>query len=130
VSDDYQQFVALWVGEGFHIENNTIIRRKKNANDWGVFNITQLNGKNFVRNNIVVTEKDIPVFLVGRKGTAQPATIISGNLFFAASGTLNMGKEGPGDGAIFKDPCFVDYARGDFSLTPKSPAVNIGAHNF
>lgn len=130
VSDDYQQFVALWRGANFRIENNTIIRRKQNVNDWGVFNITQNNAKNLIRNNIVVVENDIVIFNVGKKGTAQPANIIANNLYFAASGTLTMGKEGPGTSPIYGNPDFVNYITGikaeDFNLNAESPAINNG----
>jgi len=130
VSDDYQQFVAMWRGANCRIENNTIIRRKKNANDWGVFNITQLNAKNLIRNNIVVVENDIVIFNVGKNGTAQPANIIENNLYYAASGNLNMGKEGPGEPYIIADPLFKNYQKGedasDFSITVGSPARNKG----
>jgi hypothetical protein len=130
VSDDYQQFIALWRGENCFIDNNTIIRRKKNANDWGVFNITQRNSRNHIRNNIVVTEKDIVVFNTGRKGTAKPATDISHNLYHAASGKLVMGKEGPGEAAVFANPMLWQYTHTSvasaFSLLPGSPAINKG----
>lgn len=131
VSDDYQQFIALWRGEGCYIEQNTIIRRKVNANDWGVFNITQRNARNTIRNNIIVTEKGVTIFNVGRKGTAKPNDMISGNLYFAASGQLEMGKEGPGDAALITDPMFVNYAHAqraeDFRLSKSSPAAGLGA---
>lgn len=81
VSDDYQQFIALWRGEGCRIEDNTIIRRKVNANDWGVFNITQNHSHNIVRGNIVDTAAGVVVFKYGRKGTAIPETIISNNRY-------------------------------------------------
>ncbi|MDR2057885.1 MAG: hypothetical protein LBP83_06330 [Dysgonamonadaceae bacterium] len=130
VSDDYQQFVALWRSANFRIENNTIIRRKKNVNDWGVFNITQFNAKNLIRNNIVVVENDIVIFNVGKNGTAQPANIIENNLYYAASGTLNIGKEGPGESCVIADPQFKNYIKGentaDFSITAESPARNKG----
>ncbi len=130
VSDDYQQFVAIWWGAGFHIENNTIVRRKVNANEWGVFNITQPNANNFIRNNIVVTENEIVVFNVGRKGNAKPKNIISNNLYFAAAGKLNIGKEGPGDFARFENPLFKNYKRAttayDFDILGKSAAVEGG----
>jgi predicted alpha-1,2-mannosidase len=130
VSDDYQQFVAMWRGENCYIENNTIIRRKVNANDWGVFNITQRNSKNYVRNNIVVTEKDVMIFNVGRKGTAKPNTIISNNLYFAADGKMNIGKEGPGDSAVFADPLFKNYknatSAADFTIIKGSAAIDKG----
>lgn len=130
VSDDFQQFIALWRGAGCRIENNTIIRRKVNVNDWGVFNITQNNSKNFIRNNIIVIENDVVVFNVGKNGNAQPANIIENNLYYAASGTLNMGKEGPGNRPVFGNPLFVNYRGnamvGDFSITSNSPAIDKG----
>lgn len=130
VSDDYQQFVALWRGANFKIENNTIIRRKRNVNDWGVFNITQKNAKNLIRNNIIVVENDIVIFNVGNKGTAQPANIIENNLYFAASGALNMGKEGPGAAPLFDNPLFEDYQNStvpeDFLISMESPVIDAG----
>ena len=130
LSDDYQQFVALWRGADFRIENNTIIRRKKNVNDWGVFNITQYNSKNLIRNNIVVVENDIVIFNLGKNGNAQPGNIIGNNLYYAASGTLNMGLEGPGTAAIFENPLFKNYQNGvlpeDFLISAGSPAIDNG----
>jgi len=133
VSDDYQQFIALWRGEACRIENNTIIRRKVNANDWGVFNITQRNAKNVIRNNIIVTEKNVVIFNAGKKETARPQTIIAHNLYYAAADSLHMGKEGPGDSAIFGNPAFVHYRQAskalDFTLTAESAAVdNMGRY--
>ncbi|MFV0268927.1 MAG: hypothetical protein ACK5HT_17515 [Draconibacterium sp.] len=130
VSDDYQQFVALWCGSACKIENNTIIRRKKNVNDWGVFNITENNAQNYIRNNIVVVEKDIVIFNVGKNGTATPKNIIANNLYYAASGALNIGKEGPGENAVFNNPKLLNYDVGlqaiDFSINSKSAARNSG----
>lgn len=130
VSDDYQQFVALWRGANFRIENNTIIRRKKNVNDWGVFNITQQNAKNLIRNNIVVVENDIVIFNLGKNGNAQPNNVIENNLYFAAFGTLNMGKEGPGNAPLFTSPLFENYqnatAPKDFLISRESPAIDAG----
>ena len=130
VSDDYQQFIALWWGKDCRIENNTVIRRKINANEWGVFNITQPNSHNLIRNNIVVTENDVAIFNLGRKGNAQPKNIISNNLYYAAKGKLNIGKEGPGDSARFEDPLFKNYEHAataeDFSILTNSPAINMG----
>jgi hypothetical protein len=51
-------------------------------------------------------------------------------LYFAASGTLKMGKEGPGEGAIFADPLFANYSGAsrpeDFSILKDSPAIDKG----
>lgn len=130
ISDDFQQFVALWCGAECRIENNTIIRRKVNENDWGVFNITQKDSKNFIRNNIIVVENDVVIFNVGKNGNAQPANIIENNLYYAASGNLNMGKEGAGNKPIFGNPLFLNYRESgipkDFSITRKSPAIDKG----
>ncbi len=130
VSDDYQQFVALWRGEGCRIENNTIIRRKKNVNDWGVFNITQAQAKNLIRNNIVVVANDIVIFNVGKKGTAQPASIVSNNLYFAFSGKLTIGLEGPGANPVYGDPGFDNLNPGnvaeDFMIKGSSLAIDKG----
>lgn len=130
VSDDYQQFVALWRGANCKIDNNTIIRRKRNVNDWGVFNITQSDSKNLIRNNIIVVENKIVVFNLGQSAAAKPENIIENNLYFAASGSLEMGLEGPGKSAIIADPEFKNYNEAteavDFSLRPSSPAINKG----
>jgi hypothetical protein len=130
ISDDYQQFVAMWRGESCRIENNTIIRRKRNANDWGVFNITQAQARNQIRNNIVVVANDIVIFNVGKKGTAQPASIIANNLYFAVSGNLAVGLEGPGANPVYGDPGFVNMDPGnlaeDFMIKAGSPAINKG----
>lgn len=130
VCDDYQQFIAAWCGAGFKIDNNTIVRRKRNVNDWGVFNITQYNSKNLIRNNIIVVEEDIEIFLLGRDGNAQPNTIIENNLYYAPSGNLNLGLDGPGKSPVFGDPKFIHYQNGDkatdFSIANDSPAINKG----
>ena len=111
VSDDYQQFIALWWGRDCRIENNTIIRRKRNANEWGVFNITQGQmHKILFRNNIIVVENDVIIFNLGRKGNARPANIISNNLILMQrKENSNMGKEGPGETAVSVRPLFRNY---------------------
>lgn len=130
ISDDYQQFIALWRGAGCRIDHNTIIRRKVNANEWGVFNITQYGSGNMVRNNLVVTENGVVIFNVGRKMNAEPRTIIENNLYFAASGKLKIGLEGPGEEPVFGDPEFKDYNGNcdpqSFSITEGSPAIDAG----
>lgn len=130
ISDDYQQFIALWAGAGCRIENNTIIRRKKNANDWGVFNITKNKSYNMITNNIIVTEKSIPIFNVGLDSDHNPQSIIRRNLYYSASGDLKMGKEGPGDLPLFGNPLFHNYSTAnqpeDFSIQKGSPAIDNG----
>ncbi|HKK61969.1 MAG TPA: choice-of-anchor Q domain-containing protein [Bacteroidales bacterium] len=130
VSDDYQQFIALWQGAGCYIENNTIIRRKVNENEWGVFNITQHNSRNIIRNNIVVTENDVVIFNLGKNGNAQPNNIIENNIYWAAHGKLNIGMKGPGKGAFISNPMLLNYSVGleanDFSLSENSCAIDAG----
>jgi hypothetical protein len=130
ISDDYQQFVALWCGRDCHIEQNTIVRRKKNRNDWGVFNITQHASHNLVRNNIIVTEKNIPIFNTGLGIPMQPGTVIANNLYYSASGNLVMGKEGPGSEPVYGDPLLKNYSGSDkaedFSIRSGSPAIRKG----
>lgn len=136
VCDDYQQFVALWCGRDCRFENNTIIRRKKNANDWGIFNITQNDSYNIVRHNIIVTEKDIPVFLVGSQNNSIPRTDIDSNLFWAYDSSDNkpdFGYEGPGKNAEIGNPQFVNYngmTMEDFALQKDSPYKDFGVGAF
>lgn len=130
ISDDYQQFIALWQGADCKFDNNTIIRRKKNANDWGVFNIAGENTQNRIRNNLIVTELDIQIFNAGLQTPAHPHNIIENNLYFAASGALTIGLEGPGNGAVYGNPLFKNYTSAsqpeDFALQPGSNAIDKG----
>ena len=130
VSDDYQQFIALWRGANCKIDNNTIIRRKRNVNDWGVFNITQYNSNNLIRNNIIITEKNIVIFNVGKNANAQPNSVIENNIYWAASHDLIIGMEGPGASSIIENPKLLNYSKRssakNFSLTNKSPAIDSG----
>jgi len=139
ISDDYQQFI-LWGGTNCRYENNTIVRRKVNANEWGVFNLVQNNSGNMIQNNIIVVEKGVVIFNntrrqasgEGRKEIAQPKNIIRNNLYFAASGKLNFGEETKGESAMIWDPMFKNYSgstkASDFSLLANSPAINKGLY--
>lgn len=128
VSDDFQDFILLWRGAGFKIENNTIIRRHVNTNDFGVFVITHDNAKNIIRNNIIIVEDGVQIF--HKLGYRNANSIISHNLYYAASGSLDMGLEGPGENPLFENPMLKNYSTGDkledFALTGESPAVNKG----
>ena len=120
VSDDYQAFVALWCGAGCIFENNTIIRRKTNPVEWGVFNITKNNSKNIIRDNIIVTGKDIRIFLTGQSKKAVPNTVIDGNVYWCPDGWPIYGYDGPGTNFILADPGFVNFdnAAGPDDFTP------------
>src|SRR6185312_2921293 len=111
ISDDYQQFIALWDGAHCRINNNTVIRRKKNANDWGVFNIASDSSENEICNNIIITEKNIQIFNTGLGMQRKPKSIIKNNLYYAASGVLRMGNEGPGESPVYGDPLFRNYSK-------------------
>jgi hypothetical protein len=112
ISDDYQQFVALWDSREAEIFNNTIIRRKKNVNDWGVFNIANDNSQNHVHHNIIITEQDIQIFNAGLRAPRHPQTVIDHNLYYAAAGKLVMGVEGPGTDPRYDDPAMRNYKYG------------------
>ncbi len=104
VSDDFQQFIAL-ARRACRIDNNTIIRRKMNANEWEVFNnLTQYDSKNLIRNNIVVVENDVVIFNVGMNGDARPNTNIENNLNYAADGKLLSWTRGPWKGRDSQRP--------------------------
>jgi hypothetical protein len=79
-----------------------------------------------------VVENDIVIFNFGKNGTAQPYNIIENNLYYAASGALEIGRDGPGQSPIIADPLFVNYEKGneppDFAITAGSPARNKGVN--
>jgi hypothetical protein len=130
ISDDYQQFTALWAGSHCSIDNNTIIRRKVNANDWGVFNIAGDNAFNKIRDNIIITDRGIRIFNAGLDRVHHPHSVVEHNLYYAVSGKLDMGLEGPGVSPVFANPLLVDLGGADkpddFALTPASPAIGQG----
>ena len=124
VSDDYQAFVKLRFAKNCTVDNNTIIRRKVNATELGVFVFKGANTKNKVRNNIIVTESGVQVFnIVGNK---SPGSVIENNLYYSI-GPLVMGKEGPGISPFYGDPLFMNYHGSeplDYVIKGESPALN------
>jgi len=132
VSDDYQAFVKLRFAKNCSVDNNTIIRRKINATELGVFVFKGNNTINKVRNNIIVTGDDVKIFnLVGK---AKPATFISNNLYYPLQ-TLVMGDEGPGLMPVFGNPLFKNIngtKPADYVIVPNSPAkdkaIDLGYH--
>jgi hypothetical protein len=124
ISDDYQAFVKLRFAKNCSVDNNTILRRKINATELGVFVFKGNNTFNKVRNNIIVTDDDVKIFNV--VGKAHPSTVIANNLYYAES-LLVMGNEGPGSSPYYHDPLFNNI-RGsraeDFAISPESPGVN------
>lgn len=61
ISDDYQSFLLLWQGCGALIEHNTIVRRRRNGNEQGVFRIMQPESRNCLRRNLIVTAEGVTV---------------------------------------------------------------------
>jgi hypothetical protein len=133
VSDDYQAFVKLRFAKNCSVDNNTIIRRKINATELGVFVFKGNNTVNKVRNNIIVTGDNVKVFnLVGK---AKPGTFISNNLYYPLQ-TLVMGDEGPGLMPVFNNPLFINIdgtKATDYVILPSSPAkdkaMDLGYHS-
>jgi len=126
VSDDYQAFVKLRFAKNCSVDNNTIIRRKINATELGVFVFKGNNTFNKVRNNIIVTGNNVTIYNI--VGKVKPATIIQNNLYYS-TGTLVMGNEGHGTMAIFGDPLFKNFSgtdAGDFVVGANSPAIDRG----
>ncbi|MEX0986109.1 MAG: choice-of-anchor Q domain-containing protein [Bacteroidales bacterium] len=126
VSDDYQAFVKLRFAKACKVENNTIIRRKVNATDHGVFVFKGNNTKNQVRNNIIITEQNVKIF--NTSGNYAPATIIQNNLYHSVD-TMVMGDDGPGAPAYYGNPKFYNYngtTAADYNIISGSPAIDRG----
>ena len=125
VCDDYSAFCKIRGAANCSIDNNTVIRRRKNSNEKGILVFKGFNTLNKVRNNIFVTTTGVPVFTSYNK----PGTIIQNNLYFSL-GKLQLGNEGPGDAWLISDPLFVNAANAnqaeDFSLKTQSPAIDKG----
>jgi len=124
ISDDYQAFVKLRFARNCMVDNNTIVRRKINATELGVFVLKGNQTSNKVRNNIIVTSGAVKIF--NSVGKALPASIISNNLYYAKD-RLIMGDEGPGTNPYYASPLFqnIDGTRAvDFAIRSNSPAVD------
>lgn len=126
VSDDYQAFLKLRFTQNCAVDNNTILRRKINANELGVFLLKGNGTGNKFRNNIIMTKFNVKVFNV--VGNYNPGSTITHNHYYAV-GTLVMGEEGPGSNPSYGDAKFVNIAglnATDFSILSTSPAKNTG----
>jgi hypothetical protein len=124
ISDDYQAFVKLRFAKNCSVDNNTIIRRKINATELGVFVFKGNNTFNKVRNNIIVTDKGVKIYNV--VGNVHPSTIIVNNLYYART-VLVMGSEGPGTSPVYQDPLFKNFDginAEDFTISTESPALH------
>ena len=133
VSDDYQEFVLLWQGHDWLIENNTVLRvLPKNSVTDVVFTFRE--SGNTVWNNIFVVNQ-------GRKVFSDNGTQVYGmanwagqthyaNLYFSADGSQSDPVGVPlARGEKIADPKFVDFAARDLHLQSDSPAIAAGALN-
>lgn len=126
VSDDYQAFVKLRFAQNCAVDNNTVLRRKINSNELGVFLLKGNGTANKFRNNIIMTKYNVEVFNV--VGSYTPGSIIQNNHYYAV-GTLVMGNEGPGASPTYGDAKFANITGTnaiDFSILATSPAKNTG----
>jgi len=130
VSDDYQQFILLWQGHDFSIENNTVLRiLPKNSVTDVVFTFRE--GGNRIRNNIFVVSAGRKVF--SDNGTrAYGMTNWAGqehnhNLYYSMDGSqADPAGVALSRGEKIADPIFVDYAKRNLHLTLNSPAIDAG----
>lgn len=126
VSDDFQAFTKLRYAKTCNVDNNTILRRKVNANELGVFLLKGDATGNTFRNNIIMTKYDVTVFNV--VGNYSPGSFIKNNHYYAI-GNLVLGTEGSGVEPTYGDVKFVDISgttATDFSIVSTSPAKNTG----
>jgi hypothetical protein len=133
VSDDYQEFILLWQGHDWQIENNTVLRvLPKNSVTDVVFTFRE--SGNVVWNNIFVVNQ-------GRKVFSDNGTKVYGmanwagqthyaNLYFSADASQADPVGVPlARGEQIADPQFVDFANRDLHLKSGSPAIAAGDLN-
>jgi hypothetical protein len=125
VCNDYSAFCKIREAKKCTIDNNTVVRFKRNSNEKGILVFKGNDTKNLVRNNIFVVAPNVPFTIIYNK----PAPAFLNNLYYSPESTTS----GIGvleDGAIFDDPCFVNLYTGkspeDFSLRHESPAIDRG----
>ena len=89
ISDDYQSFALLWHGRDCLFEHNTIIRRKRNGNEQGVFRIMQTASANTVWRNLIVTADSVVV----SRNRSGAGTELRDNCYCPLGGRLRLGRE-------------------------------------
>ncbi len=130
VSDDYQEFILLWQGHDWIIENNTVLRvLPKNSVTDVVFTFRE--DGNRIKNNIFVVNSNRKVFsdngtkvygMANWKGQQH-----NNNLYYSVDGSQADPAGVPlGPGEKIGDPRFVDFAKRDLHLLPDSPAIDAG----
>jgi hypothetical protein len=130
VSDDYQEFILLWQGRDWTIENNTVLRvLPKNSVTDVVFTFKE--DGNRVRNNIFVVNASRKVFSDNGTQVYKMANWAgqqhNNNLYYSVDASQTDPAGVPlGPGEKVGDPRFVDFAKRDLHLQLESPAINAG----
>jgi hypothetical protein len=130
VSDDFQEFILLWQGHDWSIENNTVLRVLPRNSVTDVVFMFREDG-NQVRNNIFIVNSGREVF--SDNGTRVygmanwTGQVHKNNLYYS----LDASQADPvgvalGLGEKIANPNFVDYGRLDLHLAPGSPAIGAG----
>ena len=133
ISNDYQQFVILFEGDGSVFENNTILRVLPKITITDVVFTFKENG-NIIRNNIFVLNSKRQALSAngtevwGRNNYAGQKR--QNNIYFSIDGT----QEDPcglplSEGEMIVNPGFVDFTRQDYHLKQGSPAIDAGTDN-
>lgn len=127
VADDYQSFVKLRKSKNCIVDNNTIVRRRINNNEAGVFILKDNDVMDKFRNNIIVLASGVRVFSFNG---GKPNITVQNNLFYSLGSSIDYGDGNQGAFAITGDPIFVNSGLGndisDFALTQGSPAIDKG----
>ena len=135
VSNDFQEFILLWQGHDWFVENNTVLRiLPKNSVTHVVFTFKENNST--IRNSIFVVNSGRKVFSTNGTQVWNPANAnFAGqkhynNIYFTVDGSQKDPSGLPlGPGELIGDPRFVDCAHGDLHLKPDSPAIAAGYRN-
>jgi len=130
ISDDYQEFILLWQGHDWRIENNTVLRiLPKNSVTDVVFTFRE--GGNTVWNNIFVVNGGRKVFSdngtqVYKMANWEGQSHFS-NLYFSADNSSPNPVGVPlGRAEKIADPKFVDLVHLDLHLKRGSLAIGAG----
>ncbi|MEN6363273.1 MAG: choice-of-anchor Q domain-containing protein [Bacteroidales bacterium] len=129
VADDYQSFVKLRKSRNCIVDNNTIVRRRKNTNEAGVFILKDNNVMDKFRNNIVVMAAGVRVWAFNN---GNPNITVQNNLFYSLGSSVDYGDGNQGTAAIIGDPGFTDLGLENdlsgFTLKQGSPAIDTGVN--
>ena len=124
-SRDYQSFLLLWAPTaGSAVRNNTIIRDDNDVEGlWNtVFILDEPPGDIHFHNNIIIVDNDQTeaVFSAGFNGAVDDVRRTQNCYWNVEGGAVDVGFPALGDGEISRNPLFVDYGNGDYTLHPES----------